>query len=417
MVEKLYITEIQIQEVRHLNDIYIPLSKDKMKHLIFTGRNGSGKTSVLEALTKYFSPLDKLQKDNIHLDSIDVMKLLFKMGEVEEQKENFATSVSRRALAYMNAYLKNNSGVEVHFNCALEKWKELSDKGSYVIAYYGADRIFQSEIPNHIEKVELKDSYGITENPRQEFVKYLLDLKMTEALAVSKGNTEKADEIKNWFVKLEKLLQVVFEDSELKLVFDEDNFKFCIHETGHNPFDFNTLSSGYAAVLDIILDIIMRMEKYSDRKFQFLMPGIVLIDEIETHLHLELQRNILNLLTTIFPNIQFIISTHSPFVLNSLENAVIYDLENKILVENGLADVPYDGIVEGYFKADVMSQLLKEKYERYKVLVGKEKLTDEDFGEIARLEMFLNEIPDYLALGITTEYQRLKLKFQSREDI
>lgn len=90
------------------------------------------------------------------------------------------------------------------------------------------------------------------------------------------------------------------------------------------------------------------------------MPGIVLIDEIETHLHLDLQKKILDLLTTVFPKIQFIVTTHSPFILNSLENVVVYDLENHILVEDGLANVPYDGIVEGYFKADTMSSLLHE---------------------------------------------------------
>ncbi len=39
------------------------------------------------------------------------------------------------------------------------------------------------------------------------------------------------------------------------------------------------------------------------------------------------------------------------------------------MVENGLSDVPYDGIVEGYFKADKMSDILREKFERYKELV------------------------------------------------
>ena len=81
-----------------------------------------------------------------------------------------------------------------------------------------------------------------------------------------------------------------------------------------------------------LLIIIIRMEKRTGRSFKFEMPGIVLIDEIETHLHLELQKRILDLLTTIFPNIQFIVSTHSPFILNSLENVVIYDLENHLLV-------------------------------------------------------------------------------------
>lgn len=67
--------------------------------------------------------------------------------------------------------------------------------------------------------------------------------------------------------------------------------------------------------------------------------GIVLIDEIETHLHLELQKEILPFLTKLYPNIQFIVSTHSPFILSSVDNAVVFDLENKTLVPNGLANL------------------------------------------------------------------------------
>ena len=64
-----------------------------------------------------------------------------------------------------------------------------------------------------------------------------------------------------------------------------------------------------------------------------------------------------------------------------------------------------------------MSNSLKEKFERYKILVNKKELSDDDFAEISELEMYLDEIPDYLALNITTEYQRLKLALRSREDI
>ena len=75
-----------------------------------------------------------------------------------------------------------------------------------------------------------------------------------------------------------------------------------------------------------------------------------MIDEIEAHLHLELQKKIMPILTGIFPNIQFIVTTHSPFILNSIENTVIYDLANHMLVNTpeGLSNIPYDGIVEGY---------------------------------------------------------------------
>ena len=168
--------------------------------------------------------------------------------------------------------------------------------------------------------------------------------------------------------------------------------------------------------MDIVLDIIMRMQHQTQQSFDFNLPGIVVIDEIETHLHLELQKNIIPLLTTIFPNIQFIMTTHSPFILNSLKDVVIYDLENHTLVENGLNDVAYDGIVEGYFGVDKTSNILKEKFERYKNLVEKDILTDDELSEIAELELCLDEIPDYLAIGIATEYKRLKLEFMNRED-
>lgn len=312
---------------------------------------------------------------------------------------------------------KSRNGLEIQFNHKTDNILILTEKYHYILAYYSADRIFQAEQPKHVEKVPLKDYYKLKEFPRKEFVKYLLDLKMTEALARNNKKIEKADEIQAWFEKLEYLLKQIFDDKTVTLIFDEDTYEFHILQQGKEPFDFNTLSSGYQAVLDIVLDIIMRMQHQTQRSFDFHLSGIVLIDEIETHLHLELQKNIIPLLTTIFPNIQFIMTSHSPFILNSLENLVIYDLENHLLVEDGLENVPYDGIVEGYFRADKLSNSLKEKFERYKILTKKERLSDDELNEIAELELYLDEIPDYLAIGIATEYKRLKLEFINREDI
>ena len=160
----------------------------------------------------------------------------------------------------------------------------------------------------------------------------------------------------------------------------------------------------------------VRMTKHLNGSLRFDLPGIVLIDEIETHLHLELQKNILDFLESMFPNIQFIITTHSPFILNSARNAVIYDLENHTYVPNGLTDLPYEGIVQGYFEVDSLSRELRGKYSRYKKLVAKDHLTDDEMEEITNLELYLDEIPDYLALNITTEYQKLKAEFEAREE-
>ena len=103
-------------------------------------------------------------------------------------------------------------------------------------------------------------------------------------------------------------------------------------------------------------------------RFVFDLPGIVFIDELETHLHIKLQQNVMNILNAIFPNIQFVITTHSTFILSNTHNAVIYDLEGKKLVKNGLSNVPYEGVVEGYFKSDLLSKELRDKFEQYKVL-------------------------------------------------
>ena len=369
-MEQLFITNLRINKVRHLNDISIPLSDEQMKHLIFTGKNGSGKTSVMEALASFF-----------------------------------------------NSEFIEYVGLVIQFNKQISSIYTLKQAYHYVFAYYRADRTFHAEQPKHVEKVQLRDNYELQEFPRNEFVKYLLDLKMTEALARNNKKSEKADEIQNWFERLEQLLKKIFDDKTVELVFDEETFDFHILQQGKEPFDFNTLSSGYQAVLDIVLDLMMRMQHQAQYSFAFNLPGIVLIDEIETHLHLELQKNIIPLLTTVFPNIQFIMTSHSPFILNSLENVVIYDLENHLLVEDGLDNVPYDGIVEGYFGADRLSHILKEKFERYRNLVEKKEISDDELNEIAELELYLDEIPDYLAIGIATEYKRLKLEFTNREDI
>ena len=378
-MEQFFITNLAIKKVRHLKNISIPLSEERIRHLILTGKNGSGKTSIVEALARY----------------LDII-----------------ISGSRE-----NAFKNCQKELDIKLNNNIDSIPELACKYNYILAYYKADRVFQAEQPKHVEKVRFKDSYELTEFPRNEFVKYLLDLKMTEALARTNNKAEKADEIHAWFAGLERLLKQIFDDETIKLEFDEETYEFHILQQGKEPFDFNTLSGGYQAVLDIVVDLMMRMQHQIQRSFDFNLPGIVLIDEIETHLHLELQKNILPFLTKCFPNIQFVVTSHSPFILSSISNAVIYDLENQTLVEHGLGNVPYEGVVEGYFKVDKLSEVLREKFDRYRELVCKESLSDDEMSEIVELELYLDEVPDYLAIGITTEYQKMKVEFMNREDI
>lgn len=414
-MEQTFLTDIEIKKVRHLENISIPLDKNKRKHLILTGKNGSGKTSVLEAMVRYIQSFL-----GEHGTSFDHAKMMYEqcLNEVnrcellEELEENRKTLFqAKKAFNFWERELKElDSGVILNTtsNAMLQ---EKYQNGNFIFAYYKAEREFQVEEYKNIEKIEFQDKYSIAENPGIKFTKYLVDLKATQAFTKDK---EKYEKINRWFYAFEDILKKIFEDKNLQLNFDDETFQFSIHETDREPFDFNTMSSGYAAIFEIINDLIIRMEAKSGLRTEFDMEGVVLVDEIETHLHLELQKKILPILTTLFPNIQFIITTHSPFILSSLDNTVIYDLQNRTLVENGLENLPYEGIVEGYFKADTLSAELRGKFERYKDLVSKEKLSDEEYEEIDKLEFYLDEIPDYLAKELTSEYSRLKLEFSNR---
>lgn len=307
----MFITKLEIEKVRHLKNISIKLSTDTPPHLIFTGKNGSGKTSVLDAISIY------LKTTFQNLDS--------------------------------NSKMQDNTGssLQLFFNDPVEILKDSYANGDFLLAYYKCDRAFQAEVSEHVEKVSLSDVYNLTDSPRNLFVKYLVDLKVTEALAKAKSNDSKANAINNWFIQFEILLQHIFEDPTLKLEFNEDTFSFTIRQNGKEPYDFNCMSSGFSAVMDIILGLIIRIVKKKGRIFEFDLPGIV----------------------------------------------------------------------KGYFQVDTLSDTLKKKFQDYKALVHKSKLTDDDFEEIAELEMFLDEIPAYLAVDITTEYQQLKAELAQREDI
>lgn len=407
-----FITAVNIEKVRHLEKITIPLSETTAKHLILTGKNGSGKTSVIEALANYLNQyIEEPYNVASWKQSLE--------AEKNHLKNGLLNVVDRKAVENNIKYFRDqlnqfNQGVTANIK-NLEEFIESVYQGNFIIAYYKATREYKVKNQKIVEKVQFADKYGLNDKPGAALVKYLLDLKTTEALAQVNGKPERAEEIKRWFQRFEEVLQQIFFDTQLYIDFNIETYEFKIVETGKEPFAFDALSSGYAAVLEIVSDLLMRMEKKAKKGYD--LEGIVLIDEIETHLHLELQKNILPFLTRLFPNIQFVVTTHSPFILNSIKNVVIYDLANHILVdsEEGLSNLPYSGIVEGYFNASALSNRLKEKFERYKALARKNDLTDDDREELLNLELYLDEIPDYLALDITTDYRKIKMELENRE--
>jgi hypothetical protein len=101
------------------------------------------------------------------------------------------------------------------------------------------------------------------------------------------------------------------------------------------------------------------------------VPGIVLIDEVETHLHIEMQKKALPFLTAFFPKIQFIVTTHSPFVCSSIPNAVVYDLASHMR-EQDLTGYSSEAIVQGHFNQSKYSESLRDELEEYRTLWGRQ---------------------------------------------
>ena len=410
-MESTFLTGIHIHKVRHLENIEIPLSAGERKNLLITGKNGSGKTSVLEALVGH---LQYITKETYFPE--DTCRRIMRSKEQDiRTAEN--TEAGKRRVAEARKEIKVWNEELLHwtsgavFDCAsIETLREKFFDGKFLLAYFGDKRLMKVRSYKNIEKIDLQPVYKIDAAPAQDLAKYLVNLKTTQAFALTSGKQERAQRIEAWFQRFVDILREIYDDASLQLDFDIETYQFTIRMDNREPFDFNTMSAGYAAVFDIISNLIMRMEVQHD----YNMEGIVLIDEIETHLHVELQKQIVPILTGLFPNIQFIMTTHSPFILNSAPNSVVYDLEKHQLVEDGLTNLPYEGIVESYFCTDLLSQELREKFERYRALAQKEDLTSEDLVEADGLAIYLDEVPDYLAVDFATDYSRLKLELTNR---
>lgn len=112
------------------------------------------------------------------------------------------------------------------------------------------------------------------------------------------------------------------------------------------PISF--LSAGYQSVLWMVMDIAFRaLQLNPGTEALKEIFGIVLIDEVDKHLHPKWQWNVLNALHDTFPNVQFIITTHAPIVISSCKNAAI------VSVESGQEAKPVDPVY-GYEIPDVI---------------------------------------------------------------
>ena len=378
-----FIKKVRINKLRHLENIEIVLSDDKRRHLLLTGKNGSGKTSLLEALSECLR------------------------ASVMDKRTN------PRQIFDNKKYLRDvaNNGVKIDFN-SNKDLEQIFSIGDFILAYFPANRKANISLAKGVEDVQFENNYDIAKDPAQNLVKYMVHLKTQQSYARTENDPKVEKDIQKWFNRFEKALKILLEDKTIKLEYDYKKYNFLIHQAGRLPFGFNGLSDGYSSVIQIMSGIMLRMEqnwllKGTLNNYNF--EGIVLIDELETHLHIELQRKILPFLTTFFPRIQFIISTHSPYILTSISNTTIFDLEKKVTF-NDMSNYSIDNVAEAYFDCEDYSISLEQKLLEYKSLLKKSDPTEEERIRRAELRTELKNINSTLSSRIKSEFEELEAR-------
>lgn len=373
----LFLKKIHVNKIFHLENFDIEIDEQEKKHLIITGKNGSGKTLLLNAVVDFF----QIIKNGKFRDSIDY-QIMFKENNIVFKK--------------IHPYFSDTNSI-------IKSIKS----NEFMVAFYEANRKTKVISIINPEKPNLSKSREIKENKSPEFLKFLVDLKIQEALARNENALEEAEKIKAWFIDFTVLLGQLFE-GKVELEFNYKEYSFQIIQ-GAKKFGLNELSDGYSAIIDIISDLILKMQASGDLTRAYEKQGIVLIDEIETHLHLELQKVILPLLTRVFPNIQFIVTTHSPFVLSSLKNAVAFDLEKQERLDD-LTEYSYEALAEGYFDVTSDSSYLHTKLARYKELISIEKRDQAENKECELIEKEFDSLNELVApQNVKGEFLQLKL--------
>jgi energy-coupling factor transporter ATP-binding protein EcfA2 len=294
----------------------------KTRHILLTGPNGSGKSTCLAALQVVFE------------------------GNTPNLVKTTATTTPK--LTYLTQLIRHKRTAF----CAIpaqRNFKQINVEG-----------------PKHLDLS--------SQVLRSNFMQYLVNRRTAQAYAFEAGHQEETEKHRSWFSALEQSLSELFDLPSIKLQFDPTRFRFSLTSPNQTePIPFDSLPDGYSSILSILSELILQDEACVQRWGVPSLGGLALIDELEAHLHLELQAKILPILTRLFPHYQFIIATHSPVILSSIPDAVILDLgTGKQTLSKDLMGKPFGVIMQGHFGLDSdldedTTRLRKEWYELLKL--------------------------------------------------
>ena len=319
--------------------------KDKAEIHILTGQNGTGKTTILQALASKmleikpfveFKPLlssnfkkNFLKRWNYNQVEENYGKIVFENSDELNFIKNKIVSIK----FVINETTLNNNFLEIY----QDNLKEYAN--SYVCNFvafaYSGYRFIE-----HEENVETKDKPKY--NPLEKALEF--DKSFTQndytlnqwlainsskrALARESGDTKGIERFDKNIKNIELIIQKITGKSiKFEPVYDTD-LKIVANVEG-KKLDFDLLPDGLRSLISWIGDLLMRMDalKWENDLPVFEREFILFLDEIEVHLHPSWQRKVLPVVQKLFKNAQIFITTHSPFIVNSIDGAYIYELK------------------------------------------------------------------------------------------
>ncbi|MFN2456253.1 MAG: AAA family ATPase [Pyrinomonadaceae bacterium] len=173
-------------------------------------------------------------------------------------------------------------------------------------------------------------------------------------------------------------------------------------KTPYGWVSIKDLSLGYKTLIAWMVDLASRLfDRYPDSPNPLAEPAVVLVDEIDLHLHPKWQRNLMSFLSERFPNTQFIATAHSPLVVQAATDANIVLLRREgdhVVIDNNVKAIQ-GWRVDQVLTSDLFGlesarppQLDKLLAERTKIL-SKARLTKRDKEKLERIEAEIGELP------------------------
>lgn len=301
MADPSYIRELWVVNNRADRDFRIDLTptpgRDFM-HLILTGKNGSGKTSTLRLLW-------------------------------DATKDRISSSSLKSALI--------RRSVENHPPCVVPTWSAREEPSVEWVINLPARRRFMF--------LEVKGpTKNLAFNNADDLEQVLVNLRTQVAHAKEAGDEQAAEGFERRLATYEDTFRKLLAEPDLRLVFDRPGIRYRLSMNGRE-MELNQLPDGYQNAIHAWAEIHSTIQRHGGEDW-----GVVLIDEVEPHLHLELQERFLPFLASLFPRMQFIAATHSPAVVSSIDGAVVYDLSTHSReISDDLRGLRYGTLVTSHF--------------------------------------------------------------------